>query len=271
MSEKLYQDISFETDDGLAILTIQRPQVLNALRMETKLEISDALDLAAEDPQIKGLLITGAGKAFISGSDISEIGIDRPGAETARMSAKTHELLDRLAALPKPTMAVINGYALGGGLELALACDLRVCREGARMGLPEIDLGVLPCYGGTQRLPRAIGVGLAKELLFTGRMLESGEALTVGLVNRVFPEETLLEDAKAWMKTITARSPAALRYAKICVDQGMELSLKDGLALESKVAGVLVETEEARQNVTAFLEKRRKKQAEKAAKAAGKE
>lgn len=266
MTEMSYQDIRYTRSEELAILTIARPQVLNALRTQTKREISDVLERVEADPTVKALLITGEGKAFGSGSDISEIGIDRPGSETAQMSARMHALLDRLAALPKPTMAVINGYALGGGLELALACDLRVCREGAKMGLPEVDLGVLPCYGGTQRLPRLVGTGLAKELLFTGRMVVSDEALRVGLVNRVYPQETLLEDAAQWMRTIAARSGAVLKYAKQCVDQGMEMSLKEGLALESEVAGLLVETPEAKENVAAFLEKRKKKQAEKAGK-----
>lgn len=266
-----FHDILLEQAGDLAILTVSRPQVLNALRTETKQELAGALDAVAAAPEIRGLLITGSGRAFISGSDVGEIGIDRPGSETEEMAGRMHALLDRLATLEKPTMAVINGFALGGGLELALACDLRVCGTAAKMGLPEIDLGVLPCYGGTQRLPRLVGAGLAKELLFTGRMVESGEALRVGLVNRVFAQETLLEDAADWMRQITARSAAALRCAKVCVDEGLALPLAEGLALERRVAGILVETPEAKTNVTAFLEKRKARQAAKATGAAGKE
>lgn len=260
MNFHTYQDIILQQEGSLAVLTINRPQVLNALRTQTKQEVANALDIIESSAEIRGLLITGSGKAFISGSDISEIGINRPGRETAEMSAQMHTLLGRLARLKKPTMAVINGYALGGGLELALACDLRVCCPNVKMGLPEIDLGVLPCYGGTQRLPRVVGAGLAKELLFTGRMVESDEAYRIGLVNRIFPRETLLEDAAAWMCEITNRSITALQYAKTCVDEGLELSLQDGLAMESRVAGILVETPEAKANVMAFLEKRKKRQ-----------
>ena len=266
MTGHTYEDILFQQDGALAVLTVNRPEVLNALRTQTKKEIEAALEEVISNPEIRGLLIVGSGKAFISGSDISEIGIDRPGEETTQMSSRMHALLNKLATLKKPTMAVINGYALGGGLELALACDLRVCCLEVKMGLPEIDLGVLPCYGGTQRLPRIVGAGFAKELLFTGRMLSGEEALHAGIVNRVFDKETLLDDAKAWMNQITERSAAALYYAKVCVDEGLELSLKEGLALESRVAGILVETTEAKENVTAFLNKRKKRQAEKATK-----
>ncbi len=259
MAEHVYQDILFQQDGPQAILTINRPQVLNALRAQTKQELSDALDAVEADPNIKVLIITGSGRAFISGSDINEIGIDRPGEETAKMSAHMHQLLNKLAAMPMPVVAAINGYALGGGLELALACDLCVCCPEAKLGLPEVDLGVLPCYGGTQRLPRAVGANLAKEMLFTGRMLTAEEAKNVGLVSKIFPKETLLENTKAWTKSFTGKSAVALRYAKVCVDEGLALSLQEGLALESKVAGILVETAEAKENVTAFLNKRNKK------------
>lgn len=259
MEKHTYQDILFQQDGPIAILTINRPQVLNALRTQTKNEFSDALDVVKANPDVKVLIITGTGRAFISGSDINEIGIDRPGEETAKMSAHMHQLLNKLAAMPMPVVAAVNGYALGGGLELALACDLCVCCPEAKLGLPEVDLGVLPCYGGTQRLPRAVGVNLAKEMLFTGRMLTAEEAKAVGLVSKIFPKETLLEDTKEWTKSFLNKSATALHYAKICVDEGMELSLQEGLALEAKVAGILVETPEAKENVTVFLNKRNKK------------
>lgn len=259
MPEHVYQDILFQQDGPQAVLTINRPEVLNALRAQTKQELSDALAAVKANPGVKVLIITGTGRAFISGSDINEIGIDRPSEETARMSADMHQLLNKLATMPIPVVAAVNGYALGGGLELALACDLCVCCPEAKLGLPEVDLGVLPCYGGTQRLPRAVGVNLAKEMLFTGRMLTAEEAKNVGLISKIFPKETLLEDTKEWIKSFVNKSATALYYAKVCVNEGMELSLQDGLALESKVAGILVETSEAKENVTAFLNKRNKK------------
>ena len=251
-----FEDILYRTEDGVAILTFNRPQVLNALRTRTKEEFDLALDLIAADPSVRAVLITGSGRAFVSGSDVNEIGIDRPGEETEKMSAHMHALLNKLAALPVPVVAAVNGYALGGGLELALACDLvTICPE-AKVGLPEIDLGVLPCYGGTQRLPRAVGVLLAKEMLFTGRMLSGEEAVRCGLANKLFPKESLIDDTLAWIRSFGGKSAAALRYAKVCVDQGIRLSLEDGLALESRVAGVLVETPEAKACVTAFLARR---------------
>lgn len=254
-----YEDIILEISDNTATIVFNRPQVLNALRTQTKNEFSDALDVVKANPAVKVLIITGTDRAFISGSDINEIGIDRPGEETTNMSAHMHQLLNKLAAMPMPVVAAVNGYALGGGLELALACDLCVCSPEAKLGLPEVDLGVLPCYGGTQRLPRAVGVNLAKEMLFTGRMLTAEEAKEVGLMSKIFPKETLLEDTKEWTKSFANRSATALHYAKVCVDEGMELSLQEGLALEAKVAGILVETPEAKENVTAFLNKRNKK------------
>ena len=252
-----FNDILLERHGAVAVLTINRPKVLNALRMQTKEELFAALQALAADPEGRGVIITGTGRAFVAGSDIAEISVNRPGTETAAMSQKAHQLMNYIEAMPKPVMCAINGYALGGGMELALACDLRFISATAKMGVPEIDLGVAPCYGGTQRLPRQIGAVLAKELLFTGRKLTAQESLELHLVNRVCEPEQLLHEAIAFMQDIASKAPVAVRYCKECVNSGLEMSLQDGLRLESEIAGALAETEDAREGVQAFLEKRK--------------
>lgn len=251
-----FQDIQLTYRDQIAILTLHRPNVLNAIRQQTKAELAVALKGIASDREVRGLIITGSGRAFSSGNDISEIGISRPPCETEQMSRDMHSLLDTLASLHIPTMAAINGLAFGGGFELALACDLRICCDKTMLGLPEIALGILPCYGGTQRLAHLLDPCLAKELLFSGRSISADEARTLGLVNRITECDTLLEDAVAWMQDITSHSAAALYWAKRCVDDGAAMSFREGLALESRAAGVLIDTPEARELVGAFLKGR---------------
>ena len=202
-----YQDIIYEVRDNVAYITINRPDVLNALRMQTKEELEDAVDKTAADDSILGLIITGVGRSFISGNDISEIRVDAKGEETVAMSTQAHRLFDKFEAMGKPIIAAVNGYALGGGTELALACDLRIASEKAVFGLPEVGLGVAPCYGGTQRLPRLIGAGPAKEMLFTGRKVKAPEALALGLVNKVVPADDLAREADAMMASILKKRP----------------------------------------------------------------
>lgn len=251
-----YQDILFEVRNHVAYITIDRPKVLNALRMNTKAELEDAVDAIAADSSILGVIITGTGRSFISGSDISEISVDAEGGETTAMSQKAHALFDKFEALEKPVLAAINGYAIGGGTELALACDLRIASSRAVFGLPEVDLGVAPCYGGTQRLPRLVGAGVAKDLLFTGRKMKADEALRVGLVNRVVEHAELMNEAEATMRAILKNAPIAVKYCKLMVNRGLEMSLADGLDYEAQVAGILVETQDAKEGVRAFFEKR---------------
>ena len=251
-----YQDIIYEVRDSVAYLTINRPEVLNALRMKTKEELEDAIDRIAADDSILGVIITGVGRAFISGNDISEIRIDAKGEETVAMSTQAHRMFDKFEAMGKSIIAAVNGYALGGGTELALACDIRIASDRAVFGLPEVTLGVAPCYGGTQRLPRLVGSGIAKEMLFTGRKVKAPEALSIGLVNKVFPGDDLAQEADAMMRAILKNAPIAVRTCKQLVNQGLTMDLADGLKLEADLNGMLAETQDAKEGVKAFFEKR---------------
>ena len=252
-----FEDITVEVWEHIAVVTLNRPQVLNAMRMQTKEELESAVEQLDADPDVYGVILTGAGKAFAAGSDIHEISVDREGIETKQMSQKAHVLMNKIEQMGKPVIAAINGYALGGGLELALACDLRIAGKRAKMGVPEVELGVAPCYGGTQRLPRLIGTGRAKELLYTGRKINAQEALAIGLVERVAESDDVMTDAMEWMRGITRMAPVAVRYCKKCVNEGIAMSLADGLALEADIAGILVETDDANEGVRAFFEKRK--------------
>lgn len=251
-----YQDIIFQVKDNIAYIIVNRPEVLNALRMKTKEEIEHAIDVIAADDSICGVIITGTGRAFISGNDISEIKIDSKGEETVAMSRHAQKMLDKFEAMGKPIIAAINGYALGGGTELALACDIRIASTKAVFGLPEVRLGVAPCYGGTQRLPRLVGVGIAKELLFTGRKVSAEEAKEIGLVKKVVEHDELMNEAEALMKQILKNAPIAVKTCKELVNKGMEMSLADALVYESELNGMLAETEDAKEGVKAFFEKR---------------
>lgn len=250
-----YQDIIYEVRNQVAYITINRPGVLNALRMKTKEEIENVIDVIAADDKILGVIITGVDRAFISGNDISEIRIDATGDETVAMSTHAHKLLDKFENLGKPIIAAINGFALGGGTELALACDIRIASTKAVFGLPEVRLGVAPCYGGTQRLPRLVGTGVAKELLFTGRKVKANEAKEIGLVNKVVEHEELMNETENLMRLILKNAPIAVKTCKYLVNRGINMSLEDALVYEAQVNGMLAETEDAKEGVKAFFEK----------------
>ncbi|WP_332237185.1 enoyl-CoA hydratase/isomerase family protein [Sporolactobacillus sp. KGMB 08714] len=252
-----YEDIIYEVKDNVALITINRPKVLNALRTQTKEELENAIDTAAADEEVRGMIITGSGKGFIAGSDISEISTDKKGEETTAMSKKAHKLFNKFEEIGKPIIAAVNGYALGGGTELALACDLRIASSKAIFGLPEVDLGVAPCYGGTQRLPRLVGPGAALELLMTGKKISAQEAKEIGLVNKVVEHAELISEAEKMMQQIIKNAPIAVKYCKFMVNKGLQMSLKDGLDYEAKVNGILVETEDAKEGVKAFFDKRK--------------
>jgi len=251
-----YQTLLFEMRDSVALITINRPDKLNALNDQVLEELGSAAErLATEDP-IKGAILTGAGrKAFVAGADIGELTKQGPFDGKAR-ALRGQAVLRRLETCGKPLLAAVNGYALGGGCELAMACHLRIASENARFGQPEVKLGIAPGYGGTQRLPRLVGKGNALYLILTGEMIDAGEAHRIGLVNKVVPAEQLLAEAEKMLRGILAMGPLAVRLALEAVERGLGMTLEDGLLLEANHFGLLAGTRDMKEGLTAFLEKR---------------
>lgn len=251
-----FENIQFEIlSGGIGLLTMNRPQVMNAMNADTFAELNRLLDVVAADKSLRGLIVTGNGKAFVAGADLSEIKDD--GIEENRVYAKLgQDLMNKLESLPIPTIAAVNGYALGGGCEMALACDIRVAGENAKFGMPEVSLGVIPCFGGTQRLARLVGSGLAKELIFTGRTVKAQEALTIGLVNRVVPQDALLDSAQELMALMLPKSGSAIKYAKLAINRSRDMGLEDGLEYERELSAICYGLPDKDEGVHAFLEKR---------------
>jgi len=250
------QYLELSGTDAVRVLTIARPDKHNALDRATLAALGARLDALAADTALRVLVITGAGaKAFVAGADIREFDGLTPDQAT-RLARQGQAVMDRLEAMPVPTIAAINGYALGGGCELALACTFRLMADTARIGLPETSLGLIPGYGGTQRLARAIGRQQALEMILTGRQVEAEEAVRLGLVLRAVPASQLMEEALALAAQLAARAPLALRYAREAVAAGLDRPLADGLAFEANVFGLATATADMREGVRAFLEKR---------------
>jgi enoyl-CoA hydratase len=252
-----YEHIALRAEGGLAWLTIQRPKALNALNEALLAELDAALDALAADETVGVLAITGAGdKAFVAGADIAGIAKLR-GLGGRDFARRGQALFDKVENFPVPVIAAVNGYALGGGCELAIACHLRVASEKAVFGLPEVTLGIIPGYGGTQRLPRLLGKGRALDLILTGRMVKAEEALSLGLANRVVPEDELEAAVTKLAGTLTERGPLALRAALEAVRGGLESSQAEGLRLEAQLFGLLCNSEDMQEGTQAFLEKRK--------------
>jgi enoyl-CoA hydratase len=249
-----FQYLRYEVEANLATVTIDRPDALNALNHELILELGLALDLAEADLDVRALIVTGVGRAFVAGADIENLQRLGDGFSGREASLAGQDLMNSLAALPFPTIAAINGYALGGGLELALAADLRVAAEGAKLGLPEVQLGLIPGYGGTQRLPRLIGLGRALDLILTGRHVGAEEALSLGLVNRV--TEDALAGARELARACLNNAPIALGLAKEAVVRGLDVTLPQGLEIEADLFGMVTTTDDMKEGTAAFLEKR---------------
>jgi enoyl-CoA hydratase len=251
-----FRNLQLQVLEGVATLTIHRPDKLNALDADTIGELGDAVRWMAADAAVRGVIVTGSGsKAFVAGADIGELAGMGPvdGIEVSRLGQRVFREIELSR---KPVIAAVNGFALGGGCELALACHLRVASENARFGLPEVKLGIIPGYGGTLRLPRLVGKGRALEMILTGEMIGADEAYRIGLVNRVVPAESLLENTRALLRTILANGPVAVGVAIECVTRGLDLGVDDGLALESNLFGLLSATEDMHEGMSAFLEKR---------------
>jgi len=257
MPEKLFDSLIYETRGGAAWLTVNRPDKLNALNRAVVEQIVAATALALNDPDVGVLVLTGAGeKAFVAGADIEEMAA-LDSAEAQRFSRFLQESLDRLEHSPKPVIAAINGFALGGGCELALACHLRLAVDSARFGQPEVNLGLTPGAGGTQRLQRIVGRGRALELILTGDLIDAAEAWRIGLVNRVAPVETFRECVDQCVKTLLGKSPIALSRALEAVISGGECAQAEALRLEASLFGLCFATEDMREGTRAFLEKRK--------------
>ena len=252
-----YSNIRFEIGgDGIALLTINRPEKLNALNSETVLELSDAVTRAASETEVRALIVTGAGeKAFVAGADINQLAVLTP-IEAQAFAERGQQVFREIEMLAKPTVAAINGYALGGGLELAMSCAVRVASENARLGQPEVKLGILPGYGGTQRLPRLVGRGRALEMLLSGEPVTAAEAHRIGLVNHVVPQAELLEFSRQWLRKVLSNAPLALGLTLQAVDVGLEAGLVQGLRFEAAAFGLTTATEDKREGTRAFLEKR---------------
>jgi len=250
------QYVKIERKEGYAIVIVSRPEKLNALNAETIAELNLAFRRLAEDEAVRGIIVTGAGeKAFVAGADIAEL--SRMGSlDGIRVSRQGQDAFRFLETMGKPVIAAVNGFALGGGLELALACHIRLASDNARFGLPEVKLGIIPGYGGTVRLPRIVGKGRALELVLTGEMIGAEEAYRIGLVNRVVPQVLLMDEAEQMIRKITANGPVALSMALEAVDHGLSATTEDGLSLESNLFGLLASTEDMREGMGAFLEKR---------------
>jgi enoyl-CoA hydratase len=249
-----FQYLHYDIDGNVAIITVDRPDALNALNADLLFELSAAVALTEADYNVRALIITGTGRAFVAGADISNLQKLSDIFSGREAALAGQELMNSVAALPFPTIAAINGFALGGGLELALACDLRVASKTARLGLPEVGLGLIPGYGGTQRLPRLIGQGRALDLILTGRHVNAEEALQLGLVNRV-ADDALLTAKEVATQTLK-NAPVALGLAKEAVARGLDVTLSQGLEIEADLFGMVTTTEDMKEGTTAFLEKR---------------
>jgi enoyl-CoA hydratase len=252
-----YQNLLVATQDRITRITVNRPEKLNALNRATLDELGAAFGAAAEDSGTGVVILTGAGnKAFIAGADIGELARLSP-VDGRAYALAGQALFERIETLGKPVLAAVNGYALGGGCEIALACTLRIASTAARFGQPEVNLGIIPGYGGTQRLPRLVGRGKALELILTGEMIDAPEALRIGLANQVVPPEELLPRAETVAATILSKGPLAIRYALDAVHRGLESPLAEGLAYEATLFGVLCAAEDTKEGTRAFLEKRK--------------
>ena len=250
-----YDTLTMVVTDRVATITVNRPDKLNALNARVIAELGEAIDEARSNDDVAGVILTGAGRAFVAGADISEL--EQHGAmATKAVSQRGQDVFRRFETSPKPTIAAVNGFALGGGCELAMACHVRLASEAAKFGQPEAKLGLLPGYGGTQRLPRLVGKGRALQLLLTGEIIDAQEAYRIGLANRVVPADQLLPAATAMMQTMIANAPLALAHCIEVVNAGYDLPLADALTLETTAFGLLAATEDKREGTRAFLEKR---------------
>ena len=250
-----YELLTFDVADRIATITVNRPDKLNALNDALMDELRRAIAEARRRADVGAVLLTGAGRAFVAGADITEL-VDQTAIEGKARAQRGQLVFRRFETSPKPTLAAVNGFALGGGCELAMACHMRIASESAKFGQPEVKLGIVPGYGGSQRLPRIVGKGRALQLLLTGEVIDAAEAYRIGLVNRVVPAAELLTSARALLTTILGQGQLAVAHCIEAVERGLDMALEDGIALEASYFGLLSATSDKHEGMRAFLEKR---------------
>ena len=252
-------NVLLEKKGHIAVATINRPKALNALNSQVLEDIDQLVEQVKADDEIRALVITGSGeKAFVAGADIGEMSTLTK-AEGEAFGKKGNDIFRKIETFPVPVIAAVNGFALGGGCELSMSCDIRLASDNARFGQPEVGLGITPGFSGTQRLPRRVGVAKAKELIFSGKQIGAEEAKRIGLVNEVYAAEELLNKAVEMAKSFTANAPIAVKYSKACIDRGMQMDIDNGIALENELFAMCFATEDQKEGMGAFLEKRKEK------------
>lgn len=250
--------INYEVEGAVAVLTINRPKALNALNSAVLDEINEAID-AIDLDTVRALILTGAGeKSFVAGADIGEMSTLTK-AEGEAFGKKGNDVFRKIETLPIPVICAINGFALGGGCEISMACDIRICSENAVFGQPEVGLGITPGFGGTQRLARTVGIGMAKQLIFTGRNIKAPEALRIGLVNAVYPAEELMSAAKKMASIIAGNAPIAVRNCKKAINDGLQVGIDEAIVIEEKLFGDCFETEDQKYGMAFFLDRNKDK------------
>ena len=251
----MYQTIRFEKQDNIAIITINRPEALNALNSTVIGELEQVITQVEQDSSLGCMILTGEGRSFVAGADIGEqMPLDLNGGR--KWGQRGSALFRRIEKLEIPTIAAVNGFALGGGCELALCCDIILASEKAKFGQPEVGLGITPGFSGTQRLPRRVGIAKAKELIFSGKRIKADEAEKIGLANAVYAPEELMNGAVEMARSFMKNAPIAVKYSKACIDRGMQMDIDDGIALENELFAMCFATADQKEGMTAFLEKR---------------
>lgn len=253
----MYNNIILEKENNIALIKINRPKALNALNSETLKELENIIDELNKDESVRVLILTGEGKAFVAGADISEMR-SLNAIEAREFGQLGNKVFRKLELIDKPTIVAINGFALGGGCELAMAGDIRIASAKAKFGQPEVGLGIIPGFGGTQRLSRIVGIGMAKQLIFTGELIDANEALRIGLVNKIVEGEELLDAAKSMAEKIVSNAPVALKLAKASINKGLQTDIDTALSYEAEAFGLCFSTEDQKEGMSAFLEKRDK-------------
>jgi len=251
----MYQNLIYEVKEGIAYITVNRPKALNALSSEVLDELYEAFTSANNDPLVQIVILTGAGKAFVAGADISQM-VNLNTLDGRAMMIKGQNVMNLIETIDKPVIGAINGFALGGGCELAMACDIRIASEKAKFGQPEVNLGIIPGFGGTQRLPRLVGKGMGKYLIMTAEMIDAQEAYRIGLVEKIVPAEELIGTAEKIAKTIMSKAPIAIKAAKLAVNNGISLDVKTGVAYEAEVLVAPFSSEDRIEGMQAFLGKK---------------